>query len=172
MSTVTCNWKRFIIKSIRREKDKTYIWLSVWWKTKTWRWWIYMPHIHWVVNWHERFFVWKVVVYLQLNKKRAKTEGIKKSLWKWLLSLALALLIHNKHKTLNIILEHVVFYESIKRKLKTKYICGCRCYERLQPNTKKFTCLAYTELVLELEHLKIEWLFYTVRYCVHKTFSK
>ncbi len=35
-----------------------------------------------------------------------------------------------------------VNYESIKRKLKTKYICGCRCYERLQPNTKKFTRLA------------------------------
>jgi hypothetical protein len=46
--------------------------------------------------------------------------------------------------------------ESIKRNLKTIYICGCRCYERLQPNTKEFTRLAYTELVLELEHLKIE----------------
>ncbi len=33
---------------------------------------------------------------------------------------------------------------------------GCRCYERLQPNTKEFTRLTYTELVLELEHLKIE----------------
>jgi hypothetical protein len=33
---------------------------------------------------------------------------------------------------------------------------GCRCYERLQPNTKEFTRLVYTELVLELEHLKIE----------------
>ncbi len=33
---------------------------------------------------------------------------------------------------------------------------GCRCYERLQPNTKEFACLVYTELVLELEHLKIE----------------
>jgi hypothetical protein len=31
---------------------------------------------------------------------------------------------------------------------------GCRCYERLQPNTKEFTRLTYTELVLELEHLK------------------
>ncbi len=50
----------------------------------------------------------------------------------------------------------VVYYESIKRKLKTKYIWGCRCYERLQPNTKEFTCLVHTELVLELEHLKIE----------------
>ncbi len=50
----------------------------------------------------------------------------------------------------------VVYYESIKRKPKTKYIWGCRCYERLQPNTKEFTLLGYTELVLELEHLKIE----------------
>jgi hypothetical protein len=48
------------------------------------------------------------------------------------------------------------YYESTKRKQKTKYICGCRCYERLQPNTKEFTCLSYTDLVLELEHLKIE----------------
>jgi hypothetical protein len=32
-----------------------------------------------------------------------------------------------------------IYYESTKRKLKTKYICGCRCYERLQPNTKEFT---------------------------------
>ncbi len=49
-----------------------------------------------------------------------------------------------------------IYYESTNRKLKTKYICGCRCYERLHPNTKEFTCLSYTELVLELEHLKIE----------------
>ncbi len=38
----------------------------------------------------------------------------------------------------------------------TKYICECRCSERLQTKTKEFTCLSYTELVLELEHLKIE----------------
>ncbi len=50
----------------------------------------------------------------------------------------------------------IIYYESTKRNLKTKYICGCRCYERLQPNTKEFTHLSYTELVLELEYLKIE----------------
>jgi hypothetical protein len=44
--------------------------------------------------------------------------------------------------------KRVVYYESIKRKLKTIYIWGCRCYERLQPNTKEFKRLAYTELVL------------------------
>ncbi len=43
-----------------------------------------------------------------------------------------------------------------KAKGKDKINMGCRCYERLQPNTKEFTRLAYTELVLELEHLKIE----------------
>ncbi len=42
-------------------------------------------------------------------------------------------------------------------KVKDKiYICGCRCYERLQTKTKEFTRLSYTELVLELENLKIE----------------
>ncbi len=49
-----------------------------------------------------------------------------------------------------------VYYESINRKLKTKCICECRCYERLQTKTKEFTRLAYTGLVVKLEHLKIE----------------
>jgi hypothetical protein len=49
-----------------------------------------------------------------------------------------------------------VYYESIKRKIKIKCICECRCYERLQTRTKEFTCLVYTGLVVELEHLKIE----------------
>ncbi len=50
----------------------------------------------------------------------------------------------------------VVYYESIKRKLKIKCIYECRCYERLQIKTKEFTRLAYTGLVVELEHLKIK----------------
>jgi hypothetical protein len=41
---------------------------------------------------------------------------------------------------------YFIYYESTKRKLKTKYICGCRCNERLQSKTKKFTRLSYTEL--------------------------
>jgi hypothetical protein len=32
----------------------------------------------------------------------------------------------------------------------------CRCDERLQTKAKEFTRLAYTGLVVELEHLKIE----------------
>jgi hypothetical protein len=46
------------------------------------------------------------------------------------------------------------FYESMKRKLKIKTIYECRCNERLQ--TKRFTRLTYTGLVVELEHLKIK----------------
>jgi hypothetical protein len=47
-----------------------------------------------------------------------------------------------------------VYYESMKRKLKIKPIYECRCNERLQ--TKRFTRLAHTGLVVELEHLKIK----------------
>ena len=49
-----------------------------------------------------------------------------------------------------------VYYESIKRELKIRGIYECRCDERLQTKTKRFTRLPYTGLVLELEHLKIE----------------
>ena len=48
----------------------------------------------------------------------------------------------------------VVYYESIKRELKIKPIHECRCDGRLQ--TKRFTRLSYTGLVVELEHLKIK----------------
>ena len=50
----------------------------------------------------------------------------------------------------------VVYYESIKRKLKIKCIYECRCYERLHSKTNLFTRLAYTGLVVELKYLKIE----------------
>ena len=50
----------------------------------------------------------------------------------------------------------VVYYESITREVKIRCIYECRCDERLQTKTKKFTHLAYTGLVVELEHLKIE----------------
>ena len=45
-----------------------------------------------------------------------------------------------------------VYYESMKRNLKIKPIYECRCDGRLQ--TKRFTCLSHTGLVVELEHLK------------------
>ena len=48
----------------------------------------------------------------------------------------------------------VVYYESMKRKLKIKPIYECRCDGRLI--TKRFTILSYTGLVVELEHLKIK----------------
>ena len=47
-----------------------------------------------------------------------------------------------------------VYYESMKRKLKIKPIYECRCDGRLQ--TKRFTRLSHTGLVVELEHLKIK----------------
>ncbi len=42
----------------------------------------------------------------------------------------------------------------MKRKLKIKPIYECRCNGRLQ--TKRFTRLSHTGLVVELEHLKIK----------------
>ena len=51
-------------------------------------------------------------------------------------------------------LSQFVYYESIKRELKIKPIYECRCDGRLQ--TKRFTRLSYTGLVVELEHLKIK----------------
>jgi len=52
--------------------------------------------------------------------------------------------------------DFVVYYESIKRELKIRPICECRCDERLQTTTKEFTRLTYTGLNGGLEHLKIE----------------
>jgi hypothetical protein len=50
----------------------------------------------------------------------------------------------------------VVYYESLKRTLKTKTIYGYRCDERLKSNVEESTRLACTPLCAELEHLKIE----------------
>jgi hypothetical protein len=50
----------------------------------------------------------------------------------------------------------VVYYESIKRELKTRPIYECRCDERLKTKTEESTRLTYTELLGELEHLKIK----------------
>jgi hypothetical protein len=47
-----------------------------------------------------------------------------------------------------------VYYESMKRKLKRKPIYECRWNGRLQ--TKRFTRLSHTGLVVELEHVKIK----------------
>ena len=47
-----------------------------------------------------------------------------------------------------------VYYESIKREPKIRGIYECRCNGRLQ--TKRFTSLVHTGLVVELEVLKIK----------------
>ncbi len=50
----------------------------------------------------------------------------------------------------------VVYYESIHREIKTRPIYECRYDERLKSKTEGSTCLTYTGLIGELEHLKIE----------------
>ena len=49
-----------------------------------------------------------------------------------------------------------VYYESLKREVKTKPIYEFRCDERLQTKVEEFTHLACTLLCAELEHLKID----------------
>ena len=49
-----------------------------------------------------------------------------------------------------------VYYESLKREVKTKTIYGFWCDERLKTKVEESTRLTYTLLCAELEHLKIE----------------
>ena len=53
-------------------------------------------------------------------------------------------------------LANFVYYESLKRELKTKPIYEFRSNERLQTKVEEFTRLTCTLLCAELEHLKIE----------------
>jgi hypothetical protein len=50
----------------------------------------------------------------------------------------------------------VVYYESMKRDLKTRPIYDCRYDERLKTKDEESTRLGYTGFLEELEHLKIE----------------
>ena len=50
----------------------------------------------------------------------------------------------------------VVYYQSIKREVKTRSIYDCRYDERLKPKDEESTYLVYTGLLEELEYLKIE----------------
>ena len=50
----------------------------------------------------------------------------------------------------------VVYFESMKRELKTRPLYECRCDERLKTKDEESTCLSYTVLLGELEYLKIE----------------
>jgi hypothetical protein len=49
-----------------------------------------------------------------------------------------------------------LYYESIKQELKTRPIIECRCDERLKTKGEESTCLVYTGLFGELEHLKMK----------------
>ena len=50
----------------------------------------------------------------------------------------------------------LVYYASRKRELQTRPTYECRCDERIKTKSEKSTRLAYTGLLGELEHLKIE----------------
>ncbi len=50
----------------------------------------------------------------------------------------------------------IVYYESMKRELKTRPLYECRWDERLKTEAEESTRLAYTVLIGELEYLKIE----------------
>ncbi len=94
------------IKKVR-VVDKTYIWVSVWWKTKNEIWEIYTPRIHWVVRgtgtpkdrdevkrrdvWQCDGWVWVLevigtpsimsVVYYKSSKRDLKTKLMNESVW-------------------------------------------------------------------------------------------
>ncbi len=59
------------------------------------------------------------------------------------------MLVRNDYKVAVLVTENSTFYyyESTKRKIKTKNICGCRCYERLQPNTRNLH-VSHTYIVM------------------------
>ncbi len=58
---------------------------------------------------------------------------------------------------------HVVFYESIKRELKTKLICECRCDERLKTKVEESTRLACTVYMSRRrDWRKLEWFFFPI----------
>ena len=59
-------------------------------------------------------------------------------------------------KEIVVFTDFVVYYESMKRELKTRPLYECRCDERLKTKTEESTRLAYTVLLGELEYLKIE----------------
>jgi len=52
---------------------------------------------------------------------------------------------------------NVVYYESIKQDLKIKPIYECRCDERLQTKTKRFTLLSYTWVFILFYTSHIHW---------------
>ena len=52
--------------------------------------------------------------------------------------------------------DFLLFWTNINRELKGIHICGCQWNERLKDKTDGSTCLTYTGLCGEPEHLKIE----------------
>ena len=56
----------------------------------------------------------------------------------------------------NWVQEILIYYESIKRELKTSPIYECRCDERLKSRVEESTHLAFTESIVYYESIKRE----------------
>ncbi len=54
------------------------------------------------------------------------------------------------------LLKRILYYETIKREVKTRPMNECRCDERLKSKAEESTRLVYTGLHGEPEHLKIK----------------
>ena len=66
---------------------------------------------------------------------------------------------HDKGPELRSSFLGVVYYESMKRELKTRPIYECRCHEKLKTKAEESTRLVYNlynGLLGDLEHLKIK----------------
>jgi hypothetical protein len=103
-----------------RAKDKTYIWVSVRWKTKNWSWGIYAPRIHWVArgtgtpkdSWIKKGEVRghkNVTIETRMSTKADKT--VKKILIMWCILLGIwHFRFYLEHPTLQVSMTHPNFF--------------------------------------------------------------
>ena len=85
------------------------------------------------------------------------TEKAARRKWNWSRSVCVQTELLNLPKAVSFCCHFfVVYYESMKRELKTRPIYECRYDERLKTKAEESTRLVYTGLLGELEHLKIE----------------
>jgi hypothetical protein len=81
--------------------------------------------------------------------EEAETQGDLRYVW-------VGMVIVTIHVVVSVPLkEFFVYYESMKREVKTRPVYECRCDERLKTKAEESTRLAYTGLLGELEHLKM-----------------
>ncbi len=155
-------------------KDKTFIWVSVYWQTTNYE--IYAPRTHWVgrgtgtpkdkdeVNKREvcecEGWVWdldaigtpsrlrlirKAPVLVRTRPTFPLNCWAKAARWKW--NWPLLNCADWTPESLFLLVFDEVYYESMKRKVKIKPLYECRCNGKLQ--TKRFTRLSHTGLVVK-----------------------